>query len=234
MRAIIGITANFSDAERTYGLRDAYARAVQEVGGIAIILPPAEDEEIINGYLTLCDGFILSGGDDIDPYNWGDLPQDGLELVSPLRDHFELRLANKILEHKPVVLGICRGCQLLNVAGGGSLIQDLKSSLSHEQKAPKDYAFHDIFIDRTSRLADILDSETIRVNSFHHQAVDKLGRDMQTVACSADGTVEAIERLPTGFVLGVQWHPEWLGDEHSHKLFKALVEAAVIAKITGR
>lgn len=234
MRPIIGITANYSDEERTYGLREVYAQAVRKVGGIAIILPPAEEEEIINAYLNLCDGFILSGGDDVDPYNWGDLPQDGLELVSPLRDYFELCLANKILEHKPVILGICRGCQLLNVAGGGSLIQDLKSSLSHVQKAPKDYAFHDIFIDRTSVLADILNSETIRVNSFHHQAIDKPGRDMRTVACAADGTVEAIEGLGLGFVLGVQWHPEWLDDEHSHRLFKALVEAAVIAKITGR
>ncbi len=234
MRPIIGITANYSDEERTYGLREVYAQAVRKVGGIAIILPPTEEEEIINAYLKLCDGFILSGGDDVDPYNWGDLPQDGLELVSPLRDYFELCLANKILEHKPVILGICRGCQLLNVAGGGSLLQDLKSSLSHAQKAPKDYAFHDIFIDRTSVLADILNSETIRVNSFHHQAIDKPGRDMRTVACAADGTVEAIEGLGLGFVLGVQWHPEWLGDEHSHRLFKALVEAAVIAKITGR
>lgn len=234
MRPIIGITANYSDAERTYGLREVYARAVQKAGGTAIILPPTEDEEIINNYLDLCDGFILSGGDDVDPYNWGDLPQNGLELISPLRDYCELRLTNKVLEHKPVVLGICRGCQLLNVAGGGSLIQDLKSSLSHDQKAPKDYAFHDIFIDRTSVLANILNSEAIRVNSFHHQAVDKPGRDMQIVACAADGTVEAIEGLGRGFVLGVQWHPEWLSDEHSHRLFKALVEAAVTAKKTGR
>lgn len=234
MRPIIGITANYCDAERTYGLREVYAWAVQKVGGTTVILPPVENREMVNDYLTLCDGFILSGGDDIDPGIWGHLPQDGLELISPLRDGFELSLAHGILEHKPVVLGICRGCQLLNVAGGGSLVQDLKSNLSHEQKAPKDYAFHDIFIDRTSCLAGILNSEAIRVNSFHHQAIDQPGRDMKIVACAADGTVEAIESRRGGFILGVQWHPEWLNDEYSDRLFRALVETAVIAKRTGR
>ncbi|MDD3269224.1 MAG: gamma-glutamyl-gamma-aminobutyrate hydrolase family protein [Syntrophomonadaceae bacterium] len=234
MRPIIGITANYSDAERLYSLREVYTRAVQKAGGTAIILPPVENDEIIANYLSICNGFILSGGDDIDPFYWGDLPQGGLAQINPLRDRFEICLTSRVLELKLAVLGICRGCQLLNVASGGSLVQDISSNLSHEQKAPKDYAFHDIFIDRNSRLADILNSEAIRVNSFHHQAVNRLGWDMRAVAYAVDGTVEGIESLGAGFAVGVQWHPEWLCDKYSQSLFRALVEAAVTAKITGR
>ncbi|MDD2619833.1 MAG: gamma-glutamyl-gamma-aminobutyrate hydrolase family protein [Syntrophomonadaceae bacterium] len=233
MQPIIGITANYSSSEKTYCLREAYALAVQKAGGTAIILPPIENEEIIKDYLTVCNGFILSGGGDIDPVYWGQLPQYGLLEINPLRDCFELLLTREILEHKLAVLGICRGCQLLNVSMGGSLVQDINSNLNHEQKAPRDYAFHDIFIDRKSYLANILHNESIRVNSFHHQAIDEVGFKMRAVAYAPDGTVEAIESQETSFALGVQWHPEWLSDEHSDQLFRALVEAAVTAKRTG-
>jgi putative glutamine amidotransferase len=224
--SIIGITANYDEGEKNYYLRDAYVSAIQKAGGTALILPPSEDDALIDSYMGICRGFILSGGGDIDPFHWGEMPEWALGEINPLRDHFELALARKILEKNLPLLGICRGCQLLNVAAGGTLMQDIDSCLSHEQKAPRSYPFHAIFIKKGSLLSRIVNKRQIRVNSFHHQAVKKTAACLRVSACASDGTVEAIEALQ-GFALGVQWHPEYLLEDHAHSLFRALVKASL-------
>jgi putative glutamine amidotransferase len=226
MKPVIGITSNYNDPEGEYVLRDFYVLSVHKAGGIAIILPPGESENIVEQYINICDGLIISGGGDIDPKNWGELPGNALGAINPRRDFFELILAEKALKKYLPVLGICRGCQILNVAAGGSLVQHIKGPMTHQQKAPRNYPFHDIVIAKGTILEKIIGIKNIRVNSFHHQAVKKPGLNLRISAYALDKTVEAIEGINQPFFLGVQWHPECLQDKYSTNLFKALVEAA--------
>jgi putative glutamine amidotransferase len=226
MKAIIGICANHNAAESLYCLREAYVVSVREAGGVPLILTALDDAMLVDEYLDICDAFIFSGGGDIDPFYWGEVPATGLSEINPLRDSFELMLARRLLLQNIPVLGICRGCQLLSVASGGKLDQDLATGMSHEQNAPRHYPFHDILVYKETLLARILDSHEARVNSFHHQAVKEAGVGMRVSARAPDGTIEAIESIDKNFWLGVQWHPEFLRDEYSRRLFRALIEAA--------
>ncbi|MGR6835256.1 gamma-glutamyl-gamma-aminobutyrate hydrolase family protein [Syntrophomonas erecta] len=226
MKPVIGITSHYTAEENSYWLRDYYITAVWEAGGVPVIIPPLKSGESIELYLSVCHGFILSGGGDLDPVYWGELPGKGLGNINPLRDSFELLLASQVIEKDRPVLGICRGCQVLNVAAGGSLIQDIESSMSHQQNAPRDYPFHAIVVEKESRLKYILNTRWLRVNSFHHQAVKHPGRGLKVSARAADGIVEAIEGIDHTMVVGVQWHPECMHDEYARRLFQKLVEAA--------
>ncbi|MEN6328352.1 MAG: gamma-glutamyl-gamma-aminobutyrate hydrolase family protein [Syntrophomonas sp.] len=226
MRPLIGITGNFDADEDAVLLKGYYVESVNRAGGVAMVLPPVRDDNIINNYLSVCQGFVLSGGGDIDPVYWGENPAVELGEVNPLRDFFELSLTRKIITANLPVLGICRGCQVLNVAAGGSIVQNITSDISHDQNAPRSYPFHAIFIEKHSLLASITQSESIPVNSFHHQAVHKPGYRMQISACAPDGTIEAIEAAGHPFCIGVQWHPECMLDMVSKRLFNALVNAS--------
>ncbi|MDD3363987.1 MAG: gamma-glutamyl-gamma-aminobutyrate hydrolase family protein [Syntrophomonas sp.] len=228
MRPVIGITGNYQAENNSFCLKDYYVTSISDAGGIAVILPCTADGGLIEDYLSICQGLLFSGGGDLDPVYWGEFPEQDLGEIEPLRDGFELSLARKaFLSHK-AVLGICRGCQVLNVAMGGSLVQDINGLMSHGQKAPRSYPIHDIFIEQNSQLHSIMSSERIRVNSFHHQAVKELGRGLSITAMAADGTVEAIESREHPFYVGVQWHPECLRDEFSACLFAALTAASQI------
>lgn len=224
MRPIIGITGNYDYEADYYWLKRYYVASINKAGGTAIILPPVDDEGILNHYMNICNGFLFSGGGDMDPYYWGEMPDWSLGEINPLRDSFEYKLFQKVLGSSLPILGICRGCQVLNVAMGGSLIQDINSKLSHQQKAPRNYTFHAIVIEQESILAKIVKANSIRVNSFHHQAIKRLGSGLKISAAAPDGTIEAVESMNHPFVIGVQWHPECLTDKYSYFLFKALVE----------
>lgn len=226
MKPLIGITGGVNDDGEYFSLKRFYVESINSAGGLAVILPPVQDDDIINNYISVCQGFILSGGGDINPAYWQKTPEIGLGEVNPLRDFFELSLATKIITAQRPVLGICRGCQVLNVAAGGSIVQNIISDLCHVQNAPRTYPFHAIFIEKHSRLATIIQNESILVNSFHHQAVSQPGSQMQISACAPDGTIEAIENAGYPFCIGVQWHPECLQDMASRRLFSALVNAA--------
>jgi len=227
LRPIIGITCSKKGQDSSYCLKDCYVFSVRRAGGIPVILPHTDEEEIIKEYLKFCRGIILSGGGDVDPVYWGELPGPELGEIDPQRDKFELQLAELIMENDIPVLGICRGCQVLNIACGGSLIGDLQTGLSHRQNAPRDYPFHDIVVEKNSLLQEVMSATRLRVNSFHHQAVKVPGKGLQISAWAADGTVEAIEGIGKQWLLGVQWHPESMTDEFSTKLFRSLVAAAV-------
>ncbi|SHG39170.1 putative glutamine amidotransferase [Thermosyntropha lipolytica DSM 11003] len=227
MRPIIGITGNFLEDENLIGVRKYYLDAVFNAGGLGIILPPVADEVVVNNYINICHGFIFSGGGDLNPFYWGEEALPAVRRINPLRDRFEMMLAVRLLGGNKPVLGICRGCQVLNVAAGGSLIQDISTSLSHEQNAPCYYPFHDIFIEKGSILHRILGAEKIRVNSFHHQAVDKPGANIKITARAADGIAEALESQDHPFVIGVQWHPECMEDKYSFYLFRSLVSSCL-------
>lgn len=225
MKPLIGITGNYELDEKRHTLRAFYTDSIIRAGGVPLILPalPAFIEE----YLNICQGILFTGGGDLDPVYFGQAPSVRLGEVNPPRDEFEIDLARKIFTAGKPALGICRGCQIMNVAVGGSLIQDLVTDLCHDQKAPRDYPIHDIFIANDSQLFAILGSDKIKVNSFHHQAVDQPGEGMRISALAQDGTAEAIEHAGSSFYIGVQWHPEGMTDEFSARLFSAFVKRSV-------
>lgn len=205
---------------------------MEAAGGIPVILPVLPSPRIPELGRRL-DGILLAGGVDVDPGLYGEEPLPGLGAVTPERDAFELALVRWAWEEGLPLLGICRGIQVLNVAAGGTLFQDLSSQLSsgllkHEQKAPRWHETHLVRVAGGSRLARILGREELRVNSFHHQAVREVAPGWRAVAWAPDGVIEGIESSEHPFALGVQWHAEGMWDRHPlHlRLFVALVEAA--------
>ena len=226
MKPVIGVTSDYNPREQDYTLPESYAHAVEKGGGIPVILPPLINEEI-ERCLSLVDGVILSGGVDVDPNLYGELPIPELGRIDPVRDVFEMRLARSIIREKKPVLAICRGCQVLNVAAGGSLWQDIntqvKGSLKHNQQAPLNYASHSARFTEGSILSKIYGAEKVGVNSFHHQGIKSLGIGLTPIAWADDGTVEAVEGVGR-FMVGVQWHPERMLDSEHIELFKMFIK----------
>jgi putative glutamine amidotransferase len=222
-------------AEMALGI--VYARAVELAGGLPVVLPPLEDEDGIGPLVDRLAGVCLSGGPDLDPTAYGADPDPHLGPIEPSLDAFEVAVARRADALGIPVLGICRGCQALNVARGGTLHQHLPDvtdgSIHHRQTASGRETTHTVRIEPGSRLAAIVGGEELDVNSFHHQAADRLGRGLRAVAWAPDGVVEAIESDGPALYLGVQWHVETLVDRPRHaRLFDALVDAA--ADASGR
>jgi putative glutamine amidotransferase len=207
-----------------------YSRAVEQVGGIPVVLPPL-GEDAIAPLVDHLSGVCLSGGPDVDPAAYGAEPHPKLGPVEPELDAFELAVVRRADALGLPVLGICRGCQVLNVARGGTLHQHVPDvsdgSVSHRQTELGTETTHDVRIETGSRLASIVGPEDLDVNAFHHQAVERLGRDLRAVAWADDGIVEAIEGEGDALYLGVQWHVETLTHLPRHaRVFETLVEAA--------
>lgn len=242
MNPLIGISCSLGQAacslsqahssQLQHRLNDSYIRAVTQAGGIPVLLPNNADLSCVDGLVEKLDGFLLSGGDDIDPAYYGERAEEKLGAIVPGRDRFELVLIKKVLEstQKPI-LGICRGLQMMNVAMGGSLHQDLPTDgkLCHSLTMyPRNAVTHDVQVLSGTRLAQIMGSGTGRVNSFHHQAVKRLA---ECFLCSAksveDDVVEALEMPADRFAVGVQWHPEELTErDEARKLFRCFILAA--------
>jgi len=201
-----------------------YVRALARSGAIPVVLPPLA-LELVPALLAPLSGVCLSGGPDIDPAAYGEQPHPDLGPVEPDLDAFELAVARHADAAGLPILGICRGAQTINVARGGSLIQHLDD---HRQTTPGWKVMHAVSVEPGSRLAQALGADAIAVNSFHHQAVQRLGEGLRAVAWATDGTVEGIEGADGRFVLGVQWHAETLDEVElsQARLFGALADAA--------
>lgn len=239
-KPVIGITANslfsengvFPGMERVYA-NQSYLHSVGKAGGIPVLLPTLNSEADMTEQLKRVDGVILSGGSDINPLLFGEEPDAKLDFILPDRDEYEIALAQLAYQSGKPILGICRGIQVLNVAFGGSLYQDIHSqaancSLKHFQSSRRDFAGHTADIVPGSLLYDILDAAALPVNSFHHQAVKDVAPGFIVTARARDGIIEAIEKPGKSFLLGVQWHPEMLVDSYPVmlELFKRLVGEA--------
>jgi putative glutamine amidotransferase len=244
MRPLIGVTTSEvrlhdppkpvldgDPPEREMVLGMVYAAAVQRAGGIPVVLPPAPPADV-GPLLRRLSGLCLSGGPDLHPDAYAAREHARLGPVEPALDAFELALARGADAIGLPVLGICRGCQVLNVARGGTLHQHLPDvtdgRLGHRQTEPGTVTTHTVAVAAGSRLAAITGTAgELAVNSFHHQAVERLGHGLQVVATSPDGVIEAIEDPGEAFYLGVQWHAEGLVRRPQHEaLFRALVDAA--------
>ena len=215
MRPLIGVFAHAPRENVTFAVQtcpETYLMALQNAGTDPVILPVYDDEEALSRYVQLCDGFVLPGGIDVNPLTYGEDPHPRLQGNRLDFDECELRLIPLILASKKPLLGICRDCQILNVAFGGTLYQDIVSqhegALGHSQTEIRLGApCHRIKIEEGSVLAELYGSELL-VNSFHHQAVKDLGKGLKVTARAYDGIIEAYEAPEYPFVLGVQWHPE--------------------------
>ena len=215
-------------AEMALGI--TYVRAVEAAGGIPVVMPPLGLDEVPDLVARL-DGVVLSGGPDLSPAAYLAKPHPDLGATEPALDAFEYAVVKEALRHELPILGICRGAQALNVALGGSLHQHLPEvvgdAVAHRQAQDGRMPTHDVEILAGSRLAELLGSGRIAVNSFHHQGVDRLGTGLRVSARAPDGTIEAVEDRSRPFLLAVQWHAEALGEAHRQRLlFEGLVEAA--------
>jgi putative glutamine amidotransferase len=236
---LIGVSMSITvttSPERAY-VNSTYLNAIQQAGGVPVALPaqlsPRSWERLAAGL----DGLLLTGGGDIDPALFGEAPSPTLYDVAPIRDTFETAAARWALERGVPLLCICRGLQVLNVALGGSLHQDVATEpgtqLEHSQKGPRDEPTHKVTVTPGSRLAEVLGADEVEVNSMHHQGIKTLGRGLTASAWAPDQLVEGVE-LPhdNRFILGVQWHPEELigHSEPARRLFSALVTHAARAR----
>jgi putative glutamine amidotransferase len=226
-RPLIGITSVYEPAEgkksaqATAGF--AYARAVAENGGVPVVLPTVDDEEILQKYLEVLDGLVLIGGDDIPPEAYGEQPHETVQVLAKERYEFERKLIARWLAGGKPLLGVCLGMQFTNVVAGGTMIQDIPSEIGTQVKHR---GYHRVQIEPASRLAKFLGATEASVLSSHHQAVDQLGKNLRPIAHAEDGIVEALERTDGKFGLFVQWHPESMTDRaHRDAIYGALVRA---------
>ena len=205
-----------------------YVEALEQAGALCMLIPnvdPARAEE----YLSRVDGVLLTGGDDPDPILFGEEPHPHIDVVDARRDRFEIELARGAHARQLPLFGICRGVQLLNIALGGDIYQDIgsqtESAIQHTQRRLDDGPWHEVRIEQGSRLYAVVQAGSLRVNSFHHQACRRPGSGLSVSATSKDGLPEAVEDPSRDFYLGVQWHPE-LGGAGSEALFAAFVDSA--------
>ena len=232
-RPLIGITGNFG--ERGCELAEGYYRSVLEAGGTPVVLPPYTDREALLDTLDRIDGLLLSGGGDINPLYLGEEPSPALHGINPQRDLSELLLVRLACDRQMPVFGICRGCQVLTAALDGRLHQDIREAmpdaalLKHSQELAREYASHSVALHAGSLLRDIMQTDTLFVNSFHHQAVAEAGPHLRVSATAPDGVIEAVESSEHKSLLGVQWHPECFilrNDRSMLPLFRWLVGEA--------
>lgn len=226
---VIGITTYSRNEAGEFYLPGAYIDAVQQAGGIPILLPPNQSAPA--QLLGILDGLIFSGGGDLDPRRYGGEHHPSIYLVDPDRDEFELALAKAALADQIPVLGICRGLQVLSVASGAALITHVPDvygeTIAHRLDHPRRPIAHEVELQPHSRLATLLGESNITVVSWHHQAIKTIPNGWTIVAQAADGLPEALEYTDHPWMVAVQWHPELSPNEPVHqRLFQALVKAA--------
>ena len=232
-RPVIGITMDYGERPNQYMLTYGYASSIERAGGLPWPLPFKTDLALIPEFVDRLDGILFSGGDDLDPSLYGDARHPNAEPIDPDRQRFELALIAEVERRKMPALGICLGCQLMNVHRGGSLIQflpdqDRDEAVEHRRLAPGDSTRrHPVHLEPGTRLAEAIGKREISVNTRHKQAVARTGKGLRVIAKAPDGVVEAIEDPSHPFFMAVQWHPENISDEPEHLApFKLLVEQA--------
>ncbi len=216
MNPIIGILAAV-DNEATTSVFHPYTYAIEQAGGLPLLLPYTESADVIRRFVALCDGIFFTGGMDVSPSRYGEDIREHCDEIQPLRDALEFAVLNEALPTGKPILGICRGAQLVNVALGGTLYQDLPSErpspITHRQTEGKFEFSHDIVVLPDTPLHTLLGRTRVRGNSFHHQAVKALGQGLAVMAEADDGVPEAFYAPDHPYLRAYQWHPERLYDK---------------------
>ena len=238
-RPVIGVSSRkiyFTHDERPYprfGVAINYVEAVEAAGGAPLMLPLTQSRDVLERLLDICDGLVLTGGFDVDPSWYDEEPHQKLGQVNPLRDLTEIVLSRAALERDMPIFGICRGMQVLNVAAGGSLWQDIPAQLGddtllHFQQLTEEFPSHSIDVADESWLQAMTGQSKVRINSYHHQSVKKMADGFVATGIASDGVIEAMESRRHRFCNAVQWHPELLYHNLDFNLamFRSHVEAA--------
>lgn len=226
---LIGVTCGEDDLN--FFARRFYVNVIEALGGVPVLIPSVGKSVIREKYQSFLHGILLSGGVDVNPLVFGEEPVPGMGEITPGRDEFEIVLTKKFFAEGKPIFAVCRGCQVLNLAMGGSIFQDINSQITpkikHYQQAPRACPTHSITVAPQTKLCRILAREHAWVNSFHHQAVKAPAPGFLASAAAPDGVIEAIESGDHPFALGVQWHPEcnWQQDSGSYQLFQAFIQA---------
>lgn len=233
LQAIDGIPAGLPTS---VVMNQRYYEAVAAAGGAPVLIPLLDDIDALRATYDACDGILIPGGVDMDPATYGEAPHEKLGRIDPDRDRVELQLARWCIEDRKPLLGLCRGLQVINVAQGGTLFQDLaaqhEGSIRHDYFPnygfERDYLSHEVAVTPSSRLRSLVDLDQLPVNSMHHQGVKQLGRGLVACAVASDGLVEGVEAPNGHWMIGVQWHPEVFEstDPHSRDLFRGFIQAA--------
>jgi putative glutamine amidotransferase len=216
-----------------FGINQSYVRALSAAGCAPVLIPVLDDEDRLRAIYDRLDGIVFPGGADVAPQEYGEEPIDNLNVVEPPRDRIELTLARWAFADDLPTLGICRGQQLLNVALGGSLYQDLRhqgvTTVEHSDAdgRARNALRHRVRLDPSSRLAQLIDETSIEVNSLHHQAVKGVAPQLKVTGRSDDGVIESLESDDRRFLIAVQWHPEEIDDvPWVKRLFAGFANAA--------
>lgn len=230
---IIGITLDFENNGGYskfpwYAIRENYLTCLHKFGAIPF---PLFHENLVNDYfIEALDGLVITGGNfDINPKLYSEI-SSGSRNIKNKRTNFEIDIFNKFLKTSKPILGICGGEQLMNVASGGDLIQDInhsiKTKIKHEQPNPRNQVSHDVIIKKNSRLHKITNNKKIQVNSAHHQSINNLGKNFISTAIANDGVIEAIEHTEHNWCLGLQWHPEFLITDDDVAIIRDFIDHA--------
>lgn len=248
-KPLIGISCNYDYADvfeqtndiaalnpKWHFVSDCYTCAIENAGGIPLLLPIYSRKSDLENVLDVLDGVMITGGNDINPLEYGEVDRGKCGRIIPERDRQDIDIVRYTIHAAKPLLCICRGAQIMNVALGGSLYQDLETDglyFRHmKSNYPMNAATHCVSIEQDSALFGIFKRDSVGVNSFHHQGIKNAGENLRAVARSEDGVIEAIEWIGKSFALGIQWHPEKMYDsDEQRKLFAAFVEKA--GRITG-
>lgn len=222
---LIGLTTERLSIQKpivTVGAKEAYVRAILKAGGIPLLIPVGLTRSQLRDMFEKLDGIVLVGGGDIEPSRFNGSPHPRVYDVDQERDEMEIELVQMAAQDGKPLLGICRGAQVINVAMGGTLYTDiadqLKGALKHDYfpNYPRDTLAHKVKIMDRTLLEKIIGEDEIQVNSLHHQGLARIGEELRVSAWSPDGLAEAVELLGHPFLMGVQWHPEWLTHHPAH------------------
>lgn len=232
-KVLIGLTPQYDYQNNFLRIHSNYMKAIESAGGIGFLIPMDICDNDIEQVIELFDGFLFPGGPDLDPFLFNEETIAEGGIVLPQRDSLEKLIFKAAYKANKPMLGICRGIQAFNIFLGGTIYQDLKTQykdgplIGHYQKSADEVVSHSVNIDANSLLGYIISSEQIKVNSFHHQAIDKLAHNLKIAARSKDSVIESVYDPSMKFLLGVQWHPEHLYsfDKNQFRIFQEFINS---------
>lgn len=231
MKPIIGLFVTV-DNNKITNANFTYSRAVTELGGTPIVMPYSSDDADLDNFISLCDGFLFSGGKDVEPKRFNEEQLNDSLVIHYYRDDLEFKAFDKIIATNKPILGICRGAQVINVGLGGTLYQDIPtqipSKISHRQTEGQNEYSHDIIVVKDTPLFKLVDKkDRINGNSFHHQAIKDLGKGLKLMATAEDGVIEGAYLDSDRYLRIYQWHPEKLFDKHDYNnvIIKDFIDA---------